>query len=445
MKYLLFLIITVISINFFGQTNYSIGFADGYKVGYCYNLGVNCVTPVVPVTPLCRVGESYENYYDGYNRGLLMGAYASGNKKQNRNSTGTYGNPTYVPNIPSFKPDYSFYEKALDQNQQNYDQKKRNEKEFDKKLLEICARLDREQNDPEKITHRKEYINFLKRYYNSFKNYPQTIKDGWHKIVLITEPQEGYETTKNALFIEGEEVYVENNKIIIYGKYENLEDAANLSAISVEKVPINPKTASIYIIENAPILNGLVKIRCALNMPGEGLKKLPINDIYFFEAIEDNNKKNIEIKSNNAKAFYSSGDDKYKLKDYQGAIKDYTRVIAIEPDNTSAYNNRGICKYFLEDKYGAIEDFTKAIVLNPNDGWAFAHRGSCKYFIGDYKGAMEDNTKAIVLDTNYADAYTNRGNSKYKLGDNAGACKDWKQAVELGNKKAQEAINKYCK
>ena len=50
---------------------------------------------------------------------------------------------------------------------------------------------------------------------------------------------------------------------------------------------------------------------------------------------------------------------KDELKDYKGAIADYTKAIEIDPNYADAYNNRGIAKDELKDYKGAIADYTK--------------------------------------------------------------------------------------
>ena len=110
-----------------------------------------------------------------------------------------------------------------------------------------------------------------------------------------------------------------------------------------------------------------------------------------------------------ANEYYNRGYDKDELKDYKGAIEDYTKVIEINPNYAIAYYNRGISKAELKDHNGAISDYTKAIDINPN----------------------------------YAKAYYNRGLDKYDLGDTNGACKDARKAQELGFD-ASALINNAC-
>ena len=108
------------------------------------------------------------------------------------------------------------------------------------------------------------------------------------------------------------------------------------------------------------------------------------------------------------------------------------------------YFYRGISKNDLKDYNGAISDYTKAIELNPNYASAYNNRGNSKDDLKDYYGAISDFNKAIELDPNYANAYKNRGISKENLGDLNNACADWKKAAELGNTDAAEWVAKQC-
>lgn len=58
------------------------------------------------------------------------------------------------------------------------------------------------------------------------------------------------------------------------------------------------------------------------------------------------------------------GNSKLQLKDYIGAIADYSKAIELKPDNADAYYNRGNSKILLKDYNGAITDYSKAIELN---------------------------------------------------------------------------------
>lgn len=55
-----------------GQDQYSNGFSTGYRKGYCYGKELGCIAPIPPIPPIPSIGESLDNYQDGYNKGFSM-------------------------------------------------------------------------------------------------------------------------------------------------------------------------------------------------------------------------------------------------------------------------------------------------------------------------------------------------------------------------------------
>jgi len=114
------------------------------------------------------------------------------------------------------------------------------------------------------------------------------------------------------------------------------------------------------------------------------------------------------------------------------------------PEEAKKYVDRGVAK-FPSDITGAIVDFTKAIGLNPKLCYPYYYRGVSKSMLKDPQGAIEDFNIAIELKSDYAIAYTSRGMAKSTMGDKLGACKDWEYASALGEEKAKQLIQLYCK
>ena len=163
-----------------------------------------------------------------------------------------------------------------------------------------------------------------------------------------------------------------------------------------------------------------------------GNKKMDVQD--YNGAIADFTKA-IALNPNDTEAYYFRGNAKNYIQDYYGAIEDFTKAIQLYPNNANSYFNRGIAKYNLQDYYGAFVDYTQAIGLNPNYTQAYNNRGHVKYVLQNYKGAIADFNKAIELDTNYSQAYFNRGLAKKKLGDIDGYNSDMQQYYRnLGGK-----------
>lgn len=112
------------------------------------------------------------------------------------------------------------------------------------------------------------------------------------------------------------------------------------------------------------------------------------------------------------------------------------------------YNNRGIA-YGKKGQYDkAIFNFTKAIALNPRDAKAYNNRGICYHLIGQSDKAISDYNKAIEIDPMFAGAYYNRGIAyKEILKNTTKFCSDLKRACELGLCKNYELAkrNRECK
>ena len=89
-----------------------------------------------------------------------------------------------------------------------------------------------------------------------------------------------------------------------------------------------------------------------------------------------------------AEVYYNSGVSKGNLKDYYGAIADYTKAIELNPDYADAYYNRGNAKRSLKDYYVAIADYTKAIELNPDYADAYYNWGFSKVFFRRFKWCL---------------------------------------------------------
>lgn len=85
MKWILVFLSLLINFEVWSQSNYSNGFQNGYKEGYCYSK-IGCVSPVPPVTPVPRVTEDSKSYKDGYNRGFEMGYNAQKSSSDQNNS-----------------------------------------------------------------------------------------------------------------------------------------------------------------------------------------------------------------------------------------------------------------------------------------------------------------------------------------------------------------------
>ena len=69
--------------------------------------------------------------------------------------------------------------------------------------------------------------------------------------------------------------------------------------------------------------------------------------------------KAISLRPINTEDYLYRALSKQRLKDYTGALNDFTKAIELNPKNLIAYNNRAYKKIILKDLSGACEDWKK--------------------------------------------------------------------------------------
>ena len=153
----------------------------------------------------------------------------------------------------------------------------------------------------------------------------------------------------------------------------------------------------------------------------------------------------IKINPKLAEAYSNRGNVKDNMNDQKGALEDLNKALQLKPDMITALNNRGVV-YGKQGRIDeAIKDFNKAIEINPYDPAAYLNRGNAKGVVKDYAGSIQDLSIAIQYNPKEGSAYFNRAISEISLKNNDAACKDWQQALSLGDKVAEQMLNKYCK
>lgn len=104
------------------------------------------------------------------------------------------------------------------------------------------------------------------------------------------------------------------------------------------------------------------------------------------------------------------------------------------------YNMRGVGHRYLGNKHAdldeydrAIQDFGKAIALDPSYAEAYYNRGVLYWReFGNHYRAIRDLTRVIELAPHWAEAHFNRGLA-YKLhGDRSQAIADFQRYLEIG-------------
>ncbi len=156
-------------------------------------------------------------------------------------------------------------------------------------------------------------------------------------------------------------------------------------------------------------------------------------------------KNNLKTKERNYEYFFNRAQDKFELKDYEGAVLDYNKALELSPTEIClVYSMRGNAKRNLNDFDGAISDQNKVLDFNPLYADGYFNRGIAKYQKGDFDGAIEDYTQVININSKDSDALYNRANIKKEIEDMRGACEDWRKGAELGDEDAKRSVQRYC-
>jgi tetratricopeptide (TPR) repeat protein len=123
---------------------------------------------------------------------------------------------------------------------------------------------------------------------------------------------------------------------------------------------------------------------------------------------------------------------------YDHAIRDYDRLLTVqeEPD-ANLYYNRGCAHLAAGRLQEALSDFTKSISLNEVWSLAYNNRGATYARLREYDKAVSDFTKAIELEPGNSLAYRNRALAYRKLGDMQRAQEDLQYMIRL--EKAESA------
>ncbi len=119
------------------------------------------------------------------------------------------------------------------------------------------------------------------------------------------------------------------------------------------------------------------------------------------------------------------------LSQYDMAIADFSKVLAIDPESEEAYYDRGIAYSKIGQVDKSIADYSRLIEIDPKYAKAYSNRGVDYFKLGQWDKAIADYTMAITVDPNYTDAYYNRGLAYGNLGKWENAIADYSRVLEI--------------
>jgi tetratricopeptide (TPR) repeat protein len=108
-------------------------------------------------------------------------------------------------------------------------------------------------------------------------------------------------------------------------------------------------------------------------------------------------------------------------RNFDGAIADLDKLLALDPRSPNVYGLRGNCKLQKGDLDGSIADFDKAIELDPSVN-NYGQRGAANLLKGNFDKAIADLDVAIGKSSDPVKLYNVRGQAKFRK-------KDWNAAV----------------
>jgi tetratricopeptide (TPR) repeat protein len=153
-----------------------------------------------------------------------------------------------------------------------------------------------------------------------------------------------------------------------------------------------------------------------------------------YESAIDEFSKVIAMNSRHAGAFFNRARAYDACHEWDRAIADFSKAIAIDPSHPPSFSFRGTAYLFRKDFELAIADFTETIRLGQAGAWDYVNRGTAKELKEDYDGAVQDFTRAIEIDSNDATNYACRASSLVKRkrsGDRERAIADYRKTLEI--------------
>ncbi len=136
-------------------------------------------------------------------------------------------------------------------------------------------------------------------------------------------------------------------------------------------------------------------------------------------------------KAKNAQYYYQQGMAQAKAKNYQQAITEYSRAIALDSKFIDAYLKRSEMRYKLGDHQGVLDDCYWMITISPSLAKAYYYQGRARYNLGYVQASIDSYSEAIRQDKDYAQVYYYRGIAYGDLQDKSLAIQDLQIAAEL--------------
>jgi serine/threonine protein kinase len=132
-----------------------------------------------------------------------------------------------------------------------------------------------------------------------------------------------------------------------------------------------------------------------------------------------------------SRAYNKRGLAYVSTRNYEQAIVDYSKAIALDPEYAEAYNNRSTAHLLMENYGEAVADCQRALELAPDFVATYVNRGIAYTGLRLYEQALVDYNKALELAPQTVYAYYNRANTYLWMGKYREAVNDYNQTISL--------------
>lgn len=107
-------------------------------------------------------------------------------------------------------------------------------------------------------------------------------------------------------------------------------------------------------------------------------------------------------KGDEAKAAFQSGYAHQVKGEYDAALHDYDRALAVKPEFPSALNSRGFAYQMKGDYVRAVADYDRALALKPDLAAALKNRGRAQFYLGKLPESAKDLADGLRYDSTNA-------------------------------------------
>lgn len=135
--------------------------------------------------------------------------------------------------------------------------------------------------------------------------------------------------------------------------------------------------------------------------------------------------------SSRVEKHYKDATTYHDLGEFERAITEYRKAIALIPNSPLIYNRLGVAYSELKQYDAALDAYKSALALSPMTAEPHYNIGLVYLKKGDLPHALKAFKRAIAIDTEWGDAYTGLGEVYLKQGDFGQAIRAYKQATRL--------------